>query len=207
MLKQSPLLYRMQQKQAEFGSQYGWEIALSVPGETNWRGKDGVGLCDLSSLGVITVEGPGLPKAFPSPGSVKQTKKGHYFRLRPDRGIILVAQGELDSTLNSLKKVKSTVTDQTDGHSVLAVLGGSAPDLLRRVCGLDFHDSSFPNKHVKATSVAKTRQLILRWDKSKCPNYFLIGQRSLADYLFTTLEEAGLDLNCTTLGSNFFTQI
>ena len=178
-------------------------MALKVPGEQGWRGKDGVALCDLSCLGTITVEGS-LPKSFANGGAGRETKNGRFFQLRPDRGIVLTDPGGVEIATKRLAKAKACVTDQTDGHSVIGLVGGAAPLLLRKLCGLDFDNSAFSDKTLKASSVAKTRQMIVRWDKGCHPCYLLIGPRSLADYVWETAAVAARDLNPATIGWEFY---
>jgi heterotetrameric sarcosine oxidase gamma subunit len=207
MLRRTPLKDRLRSKGAEFGDIAGWDVALRVPGEQGWRGKDGVGMCDLSCLGSILVEGSVLPKSFPAVSGSKQTKKGRYFRLRPDRGLLLTPPDGVEAALKTFSKSKAAATDQTDGHSVIGLLGGAAPLLMRRICGLDFHDSVFGDQTLKASSVAKTRQMIVRWDKGGHACFLLVGQRSLADYLWETAEQAAQGLHPVTLGWEFFHQL
>ena len=53
-------------------------------------------------------------------------------------------------------------------------------DLLDMRDGLDFAEASFPNNRARQSSLAKTRQLILRRDFGALPAYTVIGARSLA---------------------------
>jgi heterotetrameric sarcosine oxidase gamma subunit len=86
-----------------------------------------------------------------------------------------------------------TVTDVTHGNAELWLIGPNSAELLSRLCGLDFHDSQFPNGTAKQSSLAKTTQLIIRRDLGDVPTYALIGGRSLAAYLWQTILEAGQD--------------
>jgi sarcosine oxidase subunit alpha len=88
----------------------------------------------------------------------------------------------------------------THGRSQLLVVGPNAAVLLGRLCGLNFHDSQFPNLAARQSSVAKTRQLILRQDYGPLRLYSLIGSRSLAAYLWKVTLEAGRDLSIIPIG-------
>ncbi len=82
-----------------------------------------------------------------------------------------------------------TVTDMTHGWAALSVMGPRSRDVLGRLCALDLADEAFPNQSVWATSVAKTRQVIVRRDVGGVPAYTLVGARSLAGYLWEALIE------------------
>jgi sarcosine oxidase subunit alpha len=131
---------------------------------------------------------------------------GRYiFRLRTDQFFVSTTAGEAEGVTAELTAARSaeglvTVTDVTHGRSQLLVIGPKAAELLGRLCGLDFHDGRFPNLSARQSSVAKTRQLILRQDIGSLPAYALIGSRSLAAYLWETTLEAGRDLAVLPIG-------
>jgi heterotetrameric sarcosine oxidase gamma subunit len=87
-----------------------------------------------------------------------------------------------------------TVTDMTYGQAELWLIGPKSVAVLSRICGLDFHDSHFPNGAAKQASAAKTNQIIIRRDLGEVPAYMLIGPRSLAAYLWNSIMKAGQDL-------------
>ena len=60
--------------------------------------------------------------------------------------------------------------------------------------------ANFPNGTAKQSSVAKTRQLIIRQDIGDLPAYVLIGARPLAAYLWETILQAGEDLGIQAIG-------
>jgi heterotetrameric sarcosine oxidase gamma subunit len=100
-----------------------------------------------------------------------------------------------------------TVTDITHGRADLLLVGSRSTELLSRLCSLDFHPGHFPDLSAKQSSVAKTRQLILRHDikpRDGAPilTFSLIGARSLAAYLWGTIQEAGHDLDLTPIGQS-----
>lgn len=84
----------------------------------------------------------------------------------------------------------------------MILIGPHSGELLSRLGGLDFHREQFPNLTAKQSSVAKTRQLILRQDLGKHLAFSLVGDRSLATYLWRTIIEAGQDLNIAPIGQS-----
>ena len=72
--------------------------------------------------------------------------------------------------------------------------------LLSKMCGLDFHPAEFPNGTAKQSSFAKTTQLIIRSDLNDVPAYYIIGARSLGDYLWKVIIEAGREWDLIPIG-------
>jgi heterotetrameric sarcosine oxidase gamma subunit len=128
---------------------------------------------------------------------------GVVYRLRQDLFLLNTAvAGETAVHANLEEAIQAqvvfvTVTDGTHGRFQFQLRGERSPVLLSRVCGLDFHDSQFPNLTAKQSSVAKTAQIIMRQDVDEVRAYFLLGARSLAVYVWQTLQQAGQDLGLT----------
>ena len=92
------------------------------------------------------------------------------------------------------------------------MIGPNSQALLSKVCGLDFHPSTFPNEAAKQSSLAKTTQLIIRRDIGELSAFSIIGSQSLGPYVWDTLMEAGREfgdcpdwqggISCTGRGIN-----
>jgi heterotetrameric sarcosine oxidase gamma subunit len=126
--------------------------------------------------------------------------------LRPDLFLVLTAPGGEADLLAQLAKTQAahtglvTITDLTHGLAALALLGPRSRDVLRRLCALDLSDAAFPNATARTTSLAKTRQTIVRSDLGGLPTFTLLGARSLAAYLWDSLLETGAPFNLAPLG-------
>jgi sarcosine oxidase, subunit gamma len=83
-----------------------------------------------------------------------------------------------------------TLTDITHGRAGIALVGTQARDVLAKVCGLDFSDRTFLDKHAAQTSLAKVRALIIRDDEDSLPIYKLFVDRSLASYVWDVVYDA-----------------
>jgi heterotetrameric sarcosine oxidase gamma subunit len=120
----------------------------------------------------------------------------HIFRLREDIYWLITPKEEIETTVAALEQTAVsfphliTVTDYSHGRFCFQLSGPGSADLLSRLCGLDFHDSQFPNLTIKASSVTKTTHLILRNDQNGKLSYQLIGDRSLATYVWQTMMAA-----------------
>jgi len=202
MIKTTPIFETAKKLNAEFFEQDGWQITRKFG--------DGavetavatihVALSDQSHNGKIRIEGNtagAMLNAYElAIGAGKAVDDGWIYRLRKDLFFVSAA-GNGEETAVSLTKQASdspdliTVTDITHGNAELWLVGPKSAELLSRLCGLDFHNSQFRNGTAKQTSVAKTKQLIIRHDLGELPAYALIGARSLAAYLWQTIMQAG----------------
>lgn len=199
----------------------GWQVAqvISTVQEEVTFASQHVALADGSASGKIMVEGKAaesliketwaMPPLTAGQGAIVESNS--VFRLRDDQFFIRaepVTEGELLEVLTAAagrEDLQAVVIDFTHGLADLRVVGPRSAELLRRLCGLDFHPNQFPELSAKQSSVAKTRQLILRHDlhsqdKSTLPAFSLIGARSLAPYLWQTILEAGHDLDLKPIG-------
>jgi len=174
----------------------------------------GAGLADVSQIGKIQIEGQramamlaGALGAAPDlVGAHASVAAGELYCLRPDMYFLTVPAGteaEVTATLAAAAAARTdlvTVTDLTHGLAGIQLVGPRVLDVLTRVCGLDFSDEAFPNQSARQSSVAKTRQTIIRRDLAGLPSYTLFGARSLAAYVWGVLLEAGRACSLTPVG-------
>jgi sarcosine oxidase, subunit alpha len=207
-MKLSPIYEIAKQLNAEFVEQGGWQVAQNLGKTANM---ESIALCDQSHRGKIRIEGQSAGAVLDAGelaiGAGKAVEYGRIYRLRQDLFFVTTEAGAVADAARSLTTQAAnhpdliTVTDVTHGNAELWLIGPNSAELLSRLCGLDFHDSQFPNDTAKQSSVAKTTQLIIRRDLGDAPAYVLIGGRSLAAYLWQTIMEAGQDLGIQPIGS------
>jgi len=223
-MKRSPLHPTLQSLSAQFTDQNGWQVPDSISSlESELTALlEYVALTDLSASGRITVEGQQAGAVIQSALHVDAPTltinagidSGSFsvYRLRKDLFFIHTAPGQEDTILQSLDEnirvhprssVSDliTITDITHGSAEIGIFGPSSPELLSRLCSLDFHDSTFPNLTAKQSSVAKTPQIILHHDLGNIRAYSLIGDRSFGVYLWETALKAGKDLGVAPVGT------
>jgi heterotetrameric sarcosine oxidase gamma subunit len=191
----------------------GWRVVdsyASVESELS-AARDRVALADLSSLGKIQIEGEAAAAVFQSvlggaPQGIGQSWQGVY-AIRPDLFLLLTpAEGEAE-LLPQLAAARAaqpglvTVSDLTHGLAALALFGPHSRDVLRRLCALDVSDAAFPNDTARPTSLAKTRQIIVRSDVRATVAFTLVGARSLAAYVWQALLETGRDFGIAPIGA------
>ena len=213
----SPLHSRLQSLDAEFAGRDGWQVAERFPEAGPDAASRGVAIADESANGKLQVQGEeaeGLVRAAFSAPDLAVGKSasiealgGRVCRLRRDLFFIGTAPGEVAAALDGLRRElqaagqpRAAVTDLTHGRSELRLAGPAAPELMSKVCGLDFDLGRFSDGDARQSSVARTRQLIVRGDVGGLPSYSLIGGRSLGAYLWDTLMQAGAEFAVAPLG-------
>ena len=215
--KQTPIHSIAESWGATFGNVAGWRIPRSLGDldDALQSAREGVLLVDRSARGKILVEGATALEALQRAWEVPDLQVnrgvpipgGFLYRLRADRFFLSVGPGAVEETITTVNDTLLqgeplvTVTDVTHGRAELWLLGPAAAELLSRLCGLDFHPAAFGSGEARESSVARTKQLLLRSDVGQVPAFALIGARSLAAYLWETILDAGRDLQLVPAGS------
>jgi heterotetrameric sarcosine oxidase gamma subunit len=81
--------------------------------------------------------------------------------------------------------------DATHGRALVRITGPRAPDLLAKVCAIDFSEAVTPNGAAFRSSVAKLVTDVVRDDRDEEISYLLHCERSSGQYLFDALVDAG----------------
>jgi heterotetrameric sarcosine oxidase gamma subunit len=84
-----------------------------------------------------------------------------------------------------------TVSDLTHGRAMMRLTGADAPAVMAKICAIDLADSVTPDLAAFRTSVAKTVTDVLRDDVNGRRSYLLICDRSVGQYLFDSVLDAG----------------
>jgi heterotetrameric sarcosine oxidase gamma subunit len=214
--KLTPLCQIAQSLGAKFVEMGGWRFAesyTSIEAEMA-AARDSVALADVTPHGKLQIEGAaaldvlrGAFSAVPeSIGHGIQVEAGYLYRLRHDQFYLSTPPGGESKVFVQLeaavvnREFFVTVTDMTHGLADIRMIGPASRAVLSQLCGLDFTDEAFPNMTAKQTSLAKTKQLILRRDFGALPTYTIIGAQSLAAYLWDVMMEAGHDFGIAPIG-------
>jgi heterotetrameric sarcosine oxidase gamma subunit len=119
---------------------------------------------------LVVGSGPGEWLLLSTPGT------GAEVRERVEQ----VQEGELVSVL-----------DATHGRALVRITGTRVPDLLAKVCAIDFSEAVTPNGAAFRSSVAKLLTDVIRDDLDEERSYLLHCERSSGQYLFDALIDAG----------------
>ena len=224
-IARSPLAERFEAQRAEMETQSGWLVARSFgsPEREAAAARDSVAIADESHNGKVIIRGTEAEPLFeevfgesPAIGAGVQLAEGAalrmLFRLRGDIFFGRTAPGEEGkSALAGLRQGAKeagfvTITDITHGRSEFRLVGPSCTELLSKVCGLDFHAARFPDLGARETSLAKTKQLLIRNDVEtnsggQLRSFCIIGGRALGTYVWDTLVEAGAEFGMRPIGT------
>jgi heterotetrameric sarcosine oxidase gamma subunit len=174
----------------------------------------GCGLADVSPHGKVQIEGEAafqaLAAAFgQAPDAISAgvtVDAGHLYRLRRDLFFLSTPPGGEATALARIAAAAGqqgafvTATDLSHALSDLRLIGPASAQVLAKVCGLDFRPAAFPNLTAKYSSLAKTRQLIIRRDFGPLPAYTFLGDASLAAYVWGVVMEAGREFGVQPVG-------
>ena len=211
-VKLTPLHSTAQRMGATFTEQHGWRIpeVYTTSEAEIAAAQERVVLVDETPNGKLLLEGDHAESALMAAfdlGSLKINEgRGGTYRLRNDLFFISTPPGREVRTQRKLTTILKaseqfvTVTDITHGQAEIRVVGPDSQELLSKVCGLDFHPSVFPNETAKQSSLAKTTQLIIRYDIGELPAFSIIGAQSLGAYIWDTMMEAGREFGIVPIG-------
>jgi len=162
-----------------------------------------VSLSDHTGVKISLIQGEAddtLKKEFGhipgNPDDLIEIGNGFLARLTPTEFYLFSKSpdGDLSSAATLNEKFAGSfvhATDLTHGKAVSRLMGSLAASLLSKICGLDFHNSVFPNGQVAQTSAAKIRTLIARYDEGGTPTYYLHVDRALGQYFWEVVQDAG----------------
>jgi len=177
--------------------------------------QSGIVAADQSANGKLLVRGEAAEQIITTTG-VREISVGRgvtlehssVYRLRQDLYFINTLPGGTEEMASQLVQAVSergvfvTVTDVTHGRSELMLAGSGCRALMSKLCSVDFGEHAFPDNSAVQTSFAKTKQLIIRRDKSGMSAFAVIGGRSSASYLWETTMEAGAEFGITPIGAS-----
>ena len=113
----------------------------------------------------------------------------------PGEWLLLATPGTSAAVTQRVEEVPGegliSVFDATHGLALLRITGARAPDLLAKVCAIDFSEAVTPDGAAFRSSVAKLVTDIVRDDRDGEISYLLHCERSSGQYLFDVLIGAG----------------
>jgi sarcosine oxidase, subunit gamma len=136
---------------------------------------------------------PTEPNTSATKGSITALWQG------PDQWLLTCPADDVAFFINTLRQAlagsHTALTEVTDGRIALSLAGPSARDLLAKGCPLDLHPRSFKPGQCAQSLLAKASILLqLRADDPEAgPTFDLYIARSFAPYLWSWLEDAGLE--------------
>ncbi len=113
----------------------------------------------------------------------------------PGEWLLLAPPGTATEVADRVEAVPDdglvSVVDVTHGRALMRISGAQTPDLLAKVCAIDFSEEVTPDGAAFRSSVAKLVTDVVRDDESGVRSYLLHCERSSGQYLFDALLDAG----------------
>jgi heterotetrameric sarcosine oxidase gamma subunit len=113
----------------------------------------------------------------------------------PGEWLLLATPGTSPAVTQRVDEVQDeglvSVFDATHGRALLRITGSRAPDVLAKICAIDFSEAVTPDGAAFRSSVAKLVTDVVRDDRGGEISYLLHCERSSGQYLFDALIDAG----------------
>jgi sarcosine oxidase subunit gamma len=120
----------------------------------------------------------------------------------PDQFLVLSARTSGGSSATGTARSAFTgiasLSEQSDGRSLIRIAGPKARDMLAKVCSLDLHPAVFPVGTAAVTSIDHTSANLWRGeDISGEPAFYLLVFSTFAESLWHTLLDSGAEYGVT----------
>jgi len=129
------------------------------------------------------------------PDTVSANNRCTVLWLGPDEWLLVTEPSQEDALVPTLSSTLQgcffSLTNVTDGQTMIRLTGTRAVDVLRKGCSLDLHPHAFGPGRCAQTLLAKTGILIHCLDP--LPSFDLIVRRSFAGYLALWLQDAATE--------------
>ncbi len=226
----SPLFHIQRTTGAEFSEIRGWTLPVHYgsPEREKQALKTGAVVLDLSPRGKVFLRGERLdpflnPMTGQNPDQIGQVIKMHpsdldeishisLARLTQDEVLLLTPPGEESSLIRYLQKRNNSSprpswVDQTAGYAGFLLAGPRARDIMRKRTSLPLDEGSFPDLRVVQTRFARIRALILHHDLAGTPGFEIYTDRSLGEYVWETILDAGSTWDLQPAGWQLYTSL
>ena len=111
---------------------------------------------------------------------------------RPTEWVVLGPETEVAAVVGSIDEAGHvSKIDFTHGRALFRLTGTDSARVLEKVCSIDWADNMMPDGAVVSASVAKVTCDIIRNDVAGTRSYFIMSDRSSAQYLFDAILDAG----------------
>lgn len=114
-------------------------------------------------------------------------------------GTSAALEARLEQAIGASEDLVS-VYDVTHGRALIRLTGEAAPELLAKVCAIDFHDRAMPDGRALRTWIGHVVSEIVRDDHAGTRSYLLSCEWSSAQYLFDVLLDAGAEFGADVDG-------
>ena len=200
---------------AHMTSEHGWQCPARYTSaqEEAATVRQTVGLCDISPIGKLLVQGDDIERLtasapsmteIPAPGRVIQaTQRGLACRLASDQLLLLTppnAAVELRTALDSQQDSCAHLVDMTSAFTGSFLAGPSSADVLCKLTDLDLSAPANADMTCTQTSLSGVQAILVRADLPGIPSYRIFVSRDLGEFAWDVLTEAGSHEGLTPFG-------
>ena len=173
------------------------------------RLRESVGVCDVSPLVKLSVQGDGLETALPELGGVsagrlvRRTGGAVAARLAPDEAVVIAPPAPCGADASSMLPAGGAgvhAIDITSGMAGASVTGPAAGRTLESLTDLDLSGHALPDLGCAQARFAEVYGLLLRIDADGLPSYQLYFSRDFGQYVWEALVEAAEHLGGGPVG-------
>jgi len=173
--------------------EHGWEVSVR-------RTNADLRITDCTPLAKVLVQAPpngGVARTLSVPfGRAARDEHGTLVvGSGPGEWLLLAPPGVAPEIAGRVEAIHDnglvSVVDVTHGRALMRISGARTPDLLAKVCAIDFSEEVTPDGAAFRSSVAKLVTDVVRDDESGVRSYLLHCERSSGQYLFDALLDAG----------------
>jgi len=160
-------------------------------------------ISDVSVLPRLGFKGRGTLPAMQAKGIVLENKPNRAFS-QPDGVICMVLAASevflLGTAPENAQKLAALEANwriedgegtypllRRHSHAWFSIRGAQAPDMLAKLCAVDFATHRFPNFSIAQTSVARLNSIVLRADTGGEPTYHLLADSASSAYMLACL--------------------
>jgi sarcosine oxidase subunit gamma len=90
-----------------------------------------------------------------------------------------------------------------DTHAWIALAGSEVPEVLAKVCAVDFRVDRFVDLSIAQTMVAGVASIVLRWDRGGAPGFHVLADSMSARYLWQVVLDVAADHGGRPAGFEF----
>ena len=190
---------------AHMTSQDGWQrpARYTSAQEEAAAVQQAVGLCDISPVGKLLVQGNDIGKVpeasplkeDPTPGQVtRYNASGLACPLSSDQLLLITppsALGDVRASLDASQETLIHIVDMTSALTALCLAGPRSQDVLGKLTDLDLFSPSHTDMTCTQTSLSGVQAILVRADFPGMPAYRLFVSRDLGEFAWDVLTEAG----------------
>lgn len=99
---------------------------------------------------------------------------------------------------------KTYLLERLHSHAWFSICGEHAAEMFSKLCAIDLRLHRFANLSVAQTSVARSNSIVIRCDQGNTPNFHLLFDLSLAEYMWNCLMDAMQEFEGRAIGHTAF---